>query len=211
MIQKIFQSEQRRGIFGYIGSAIFANIVNFLLTKYTTLNVQQTTFIAVYLVGNIIIYSFDILFAKKEFFLDSYKGGANYYGPVPYSDIQTRLIWLGKSLYQKYIFRFLITVILDTIIGLSLLKYAIFKLDEYKVLLNWKYRNIIVATIVSSFTFFLYLSTLRFKWAYEYKENNIMNILVMVWLSLAILITVDEKIINGKEPPNSSLKIIKFV
>lgn len=204
MITAFFQNEQRRGIFGFIGSTFVANVLNFYLTKYSKLNVQQTTLISFYVVGNIILYSCDILFAKKDFFING------TYGPISYTDVKTRFLWLTQSFYQKYFFRFLVTVFLDTLIGLSILKYVVYKLDEYKILTQWKYRNLIVAAIVASFTYFLYLSTLRFRWAYEYKENQIMNILVMIWLSLAILITVDEKIINGKESENSSIKMIKL-
>jgi len=200
-----FKSEQQRGIFGYIGSALVANFVNLLLSKYTTLTVQQSTFVAIYIIGNLFLYSIDILFAKENFNLVNYKGIETYYGPVPYSDVVTRLKWLGQSIYQKYFFRFIITVILDTIIGLSILNFTIDKLDKYEILKTWKYRNYIVAAIVAAFTYFLYLSTLRFKWAYEYKENPLMNILIMVWLSLAILIIVDEKT-NQNNTKNQTLK-----
>lgn len=200
MLTAFFENEQRRGVFGFLGSTIIGNILNVYLTKYSKLNVQQSTFISFYIIGNIILYSCDILFAKKDFFVN------DRYGPVSYRDLKTRFLWLTQSFYQKYFFRFLITVFLDTIIGLSILKYVIYKLDEYKVLTQWKYRNLIVAAIIMPFTYFLYLSTLRFRWAYEYKENQIMNILVMIWLSLALLITVDEKVISGKQPENSSLK-----
>lgn len=195
-----FQGEQRRGIFGYIGSAVIANLLNTVLSKYTKLTIQQSTFVSVYMIGNIILYSFDILFAKEKFNLATYKNISPYYGVVSYKDLSTRAKWLGESLYQKYIFRFLATVILDTIIGLSLLRYTIEKLDQFEILINWKYRNIIVATIVSTITYLLYLSTLRFKWAYEYKEQPMMNILVMIWLTLAILITVS----NTKNTDNST-------
>ena len=201
---KFFNSEQRRSAFGYLGSALIANLLNNVLSKYTALSVQQTSFISIYIVGNIILYSYDILVAKQNFFLESYKGIKNYYGAVAYSDVATRLKWLGQSFYQKYIFRFVITVILDTIIGLSLLKYTIQKLDDFDILKTWKYRNIIVATAVSALTFFLYLSTLRFKWAYEYKENILLNIIVMVWLSIAILIKVND----GKMPTNTSWRFL---
>ena len=205
---QFFQGEQRRGIFGYLGSAIIANILNTFLSKYTQLSIQQSTFMSVYVVGNIILYSFDILFAKEKFNLATYKGTSPFYGVVPYTDIQTRLKWLGKSLYQKYIFRFLATVILDTIIGLSLLRYTIDKLDQFDILTTWKYRNIIVATVVSAITYLLYLSTLRFKWAYEYKEQPMMNILVMVWLTLAILITVSNVPSKDSVPENLRWRLL---
>jgi hypothetical protein len=198
----LFKNEQQRGIIGYIGSAFIANFINVLLSKYTTLTVQQSTFVAIYMFGNLFLYSIDIMFAKENFNLSNYNGITNYYGPVSYMDISTRLKWFGHSLYQKYFFRFIITVVLDTIIGLSLLNFTIDTLDKYEILKNWKYRNYVVATIVATFTYFLYLSTLRFKWAYEYKENSLMNILVMVWLSLAILIIVDEKTTTYKNIKN---------
>jgi hypothetical protein len=205
---QFFQGEQRRGIFGYLGSAVIANILNTFLSKYTQLSIQQSTFMSVYVVGNIILYSFDILFAKEKFNLATYKGTSPFYGVVPYTDIQTRLKWLGQSLYQKYIFRFLATVILDTIIGLSLLRFTIDKLDQFEILKTWKYRNIIVATVVSAITYLLYLSTLRFKWAYEYKEQPIMNILVMVWLTLAILITVSNVPSKDSVPENLRWRLL---
>ena len=205
---QFFQGEQRRGIFGYLGSAVIANILNTFLSKYTQLSIQQSTFMSVYVFGNIILYSFDILFAKEKFNLATYKGTSPFYGVVPYTDIQTRLKWLGQSLYQKYIFRFLATVILDTIIGLSLLRFTIDKLDQFEIFKTWKYRNIIVATIVSAITYLLYLSTLRFKWAYEYKEQPIMNILVMVWLTLAILITVSNVPSKDSIPENLRWRLL---
>jgi hypothetical protein len=205
---QFFQGEQRRGIFGYLGSAVIANILNTFLSKYTQLSIQQSTFMSVYVVGNIILYSFDILFAKEKFNLATYKGTSPFYGVVPYTDIQTRLKWLGQSLYQKYIFRFLATVILDTIIGLSLLRFTIDKLDQFEILKTWKYRNIIVATVVSAITYLLYLSTLRFKWAYEYKEQPMMNILVMVWLTLAILITVSNVPSKDSVPENLRWRLL---
>lgn len=205
---QFFQGEQRRGIFGYLGSAIIANLLNTFLSKYTQLSIQQSTFMSIYVFGNVILYSFDILFAKEKFNLATYKGTSPYYGVVPYEDIVTRIKWLGESLYQKYIFRFLATVILDTIIGLSLLRFTIDKLDQFEIFKTWKYRNIIVATIVSAITYLLYLSTLRFKWAYEYKEQPIMNILVMVWLTLAILITVSNVPSKDSVPENLRWRLL---
>jgi len=185
----LFKNEQGRGIFGYIAAAIIVNYINIYLSKVTKLTLTQSTFISIYIIGNIIVYSSDILFAKESFYLDNYNGVKDFVGKVPYTDISTRAKWLANSFYKKYFFRFLVTVVIDTIIGITLLKYTIKKLDDLNILTTWKYRNYIIATIVSAFTYFLYLSTLRFKWAYQYDENILMNILVMVWVSLALLIS----------------------
>lgn len=184
----MFEGERARGIFGYIGAALVANYANVLLSKTNKLTITQSSFLAIYVFGNLIVYSFDILFAKEKFYLSSYKGVSSYYGEVPYTDINTRGFWLINSFYQKYFFRFLVTVVIDVIIGLNLLQYTVSKLDQLDILTKWKYRNLVVAAIVSAFTYFLYLGTLRFEWAYQYKENTTMNILVMIWVSLALLI-----------------------
>jgi hypothetical protein len=196
----LFAGEQGRGVFGYLGASIISNYLNILLSKYTKLSVTQSTFLTVYVIGNIIIYSSDILFAKEKFHIENYKGILNYNGIVPYSDLKTRGLWLLQSFYKKYFFRFLVTVVIDTIIGLTLLRYTLKKLDELNILVKWKYRNFIVVAIVSAFTYFLYLSTLRFKWAYQYEESPIMNILVMIWVSLALLITASTNPSINHEP-----------
>lgn len=182
------KNERRKGVIGNIIAVIIANYLNFLLVKHTNLTIEQSTFISVYVVGNIIIYSSDILFAKEKFYLKEYNGVKNYYGTVAYNDIATRTKWLGESLYNKYFFRFLLTVIIDTIIGITLLKYAIAQADRLNILVDWKYRNYIIVFIIAIFTYILYVSTLRFNWAYNYQENNLMNMLVIIWISLAILI-----------------------
>jgi hypothetical protein len=176
-----------RSVIGYYVVGIITNLLNWFLNTNTKLNIQQSTFVSIYIIGSILLYISDILFAKSKFIMKNYKGISNYYGIIPYSDIGSRLKWLISSLHQKYIFRFIVTIIIDTIIGLQLLTYIINQLDKYDIITKWKYRNLVVAALVASFTFFLYLGTLRFEWAYEHRENNLMNILVAVWLSIAII------------------------
>jgi len=178
----VLSNERSKGMIGYIIAILLANIINIVLSKVSTLTIEQTTFISVYVLANIIIYSCDILFAKELFF---YKG---VYGPIPYTDLVSRGDWLIHSLYDKYFFRFLITVVIDTIIGITLLKYIIQVADRLNILTKWKYRNYLLVFIIAIFTYILYLGTLRFNWAYSYQENELMNILVVIWASLAILI-----------------------
>lgn len=177
-----FKTEQSRGFFGYLVAGVISYYLNIFLSKTTSLTVTQTSFISIYVIGNLILYSTDILFAKEKFNIE------NVYKKVDYNDISTRFNWLIHSLYQKYFFKFLATVIIDTIIGLTVLKLVIEKLDELNILKDWKYRNYFVAFIVATFTYILYLSTLRFKWAYSHEDNIILDILVMVWVSIIILI-----------------------
>lgn len=178
----MFKGEQSRGVIGYVIAGTIAYYLNILLSKTTKLTVTQSTFISVYVIGNVLLYSFDILFSKEKFLIN------NKYTEVPYTEIKTRGLWLLQSLYQKYFFKFLATVIIDTIVGLTLLKITIDKLDELNILKTWKYRNYVVAFIVATITYILYLSTLRFKWAYSHEESIILDILVMAWVSILILV-----------------------
>ena len=140
-----------------------------------------------YIIGSIIVYISDIIIAKDCFYID---GKMTY---VSHYDFSTRFNWFLASLTDKYFFRFLITVIIDTIVGISILKYSIAALDEKKILTEWKYRNYVIVFVIAIFTYVLYLSTLRFDWAYSNEENVMLNILVIAWVSLAILISSQTK------------------
>ena len=177
------QSEKERGIIGYILAIILANAFNLILSNTTTLTIEQSTFISMYIIGSIIVYTSDIIIAKDCFYIN---GKMRY---VSHYDVSTRFNWFLTSLTDKYFFRFLITVIIDTIVGISILKYSIATLDDKKILTEWKYRNYVIVFVIAIFTYVLYLSTLRFDWAYSNEENVMLNILVIAWVSLAILIS----------------------
>jgi hypothetical protein len=176
-------SEKARGIIGYILAIILANSVNLILSNTTTLTIEQSTFISMYIIGSIIVYISDIIIAKDCFYLDGKMTRVSHY------DLSTRFKWFLSSLIDKYFFRFLITVIIDTIVGISILKYVITTFDEKKILTEWKYRNYVIVFVIAIFTYVLYLSTLRFDWAYSNEENVMLNILVIAWVTLAILIS----------------------
>lgn len=177
------QSEKSRGIIGYILAIIVANSFNILLTNTTTLTIEQSTFISMYVIGSIIVYTSDIIIAKDCFYINGKMREVDHF------DLSTRFKWFLRSLTDKHFFRFLMTVIIDTIVGISILKYAIATFDERKFLVNWKYRNHLIVFVIAMFTYILYLSTLRFDWAYSEEENVMLNILVVAWVSLAILIS----------------------
>ena len=179
----MLQTEKSRGMIGYILAIIIANTFNIIISNTTTLTIEESTFISMYLIGSVIVYTSDILIAKDNFYID---GKLKY---VSHYDISTRFNWFIHSFADKYFFRFLMTVIIDTIVGISILKYSIYTLDDAKILTKWKYRNYLIVFFISIFTYVLYLSTLRFDWAYSDDENVMLNILVIAWVSLAILIS----------------------
>lgn len=179
-----YQTEKGRGIISYVLAIAIANSLNVILTKYTTLTIEQSTFISMYLIGSIIVYSGDILIAKDSFYLKEYGKVVS----VPHTELLTRGRWLLNSFADKYFLRFIITVIIDTLIGIALLRYAIKTANDLDILPKWKYRNHLIVFIIAIFTYILYLSTLRFDWAYVHEEIMMINILMLAWASLAILV-----------------------
>lgn len=192
--KSLFKGEQFKGLLTSLTSATIANILNYILSTSLKFSIQSSTFISLYIVGNILAYIFDILFAKEYFW--NYKLNKNVY--IPFSAFALKSKWLLNSFIDKYFMKFFVTAIIDSIIGITLLKYTIKQLDNYKIMTTYKYRNLIVAALIAGFTFVLYLNPLRFNWAYNNQENPVLNMLVIIWLTLSILIIVkfDELIVK---------------
>ena len=185
-IQTFLKDEKNLGKITSISSVIIANILNYILNIFFGFNIQQSTGFSVYFIGNIVGYSLDILFAKKNLYLKNKTG--NYKLVDNFND---KIKFLMLSFVDKYFIKFVVLSIIDTIIGLILLKYCIEILDENKILINFKYRNLIVALIIPTITYFLYANDLRFDWAYEFKENFLLNIIMYVWLTIVLLFAVN--------------------
>lgn len=185
-----FSKEKNKGLITSIVSFISGNVLNIFLNKKLNFDIKQSTFISLYIFANLIGYTLDILFAKEKLFIKNYNGTKNFYGKIPFNDYNTRLNFLIYSFFSKHIIRFIIISLLDSIIGLILLKYIINILDEYEVLMNWEYRDLVVAALVVSVTFNLYLNHLRFDWAYEHKDNFNTNLIIYSWFTITIIIIV---------------------
>lgn len=186
LIKKFLKDEKNMGKVTSITSVIIANLLNYILNIGFGLNIQQSTGISLYFVGNILGYILDLLFAKKNLYLKDIYGKT-----IKVKDFNDRIKFLLLSFIDKYFIKFIILCVIDTIIGLILLKYTIILLDQYKILVNFKYRNLIVALLIPSITFFLYVNQLRFEWAYEYKENFLLNILMYMWLTIVLLFAIN--------------------
>ncbi len=185
----LLYGEQFKGILASTGSGTIASILNYVLTTAFKMNIHTSTFISMYLVGNFLTYCFDILFAKEKFYDSVLKKNIAY----EFGAFRKKFVWLIKSFSDKYFLRFFITVMIDSIIGLAILKWVIRTLDDNFILTNKKYiktRNVVVAILVSVFTFMLYLNALRFNWAYSSDDNPIMNLLILIWFTMSLLIVV---------------------
>ena len=189
-INKLFKNfikdEQNVGKLTSIVSVIVANVLNIFLNVGLGLNIQQSTGLSIYVVGNLVGYILDLLFAKRKLYMKDENGK-----PKLIKNFNDRVIFLLFSFYSKYFFKFLILCIIDTAIGLILLKYAILMLDKHKILVDFKYRNLLLALIIPAITFGLYVNQLRFNWAYEFKENLILSIIMYMWLTIILLFTIN--------------------
>ena len=184
-----FSEEKIRGIITSIISGGISGGINFGLTA-AGLSSTLSAFLGLYLIGSILGYTFDILFAKKNFTIASgYNGQSGpYRGPVPYKDIITRVMWMLSSFVDKHFFRYVITVLIDTLIGIVILRAVIDFMNQRNFMMDFVYRDALVAGAISISTFILYNNVLRFDWAYSDTNDPTMNIMILMWSTLILVI-----------------------
>jgi len=173
----MFFTEQfiRSGI-ASISATSVAHVVNgFTLYNYKVDN-NVVTFISLFVIGNILSYSFDIMFAKKYF--------NNVI--IPYNRINDRLMYLIKSYVSHTFAKYVMTVIIDVILIYTLHKYIVNYCNKNKI--DFKYRNSIIASILSTSTFVLFINQIRFNWAYNINSDINIDIIMYAWLGLSVLI-----------------------
>lgn len=165
-----------------VGLLVFS--LNLLGVQSMNLSAQTSSILFLYIIGNFLGYVFDILFAKEKF-RDVLSGVMKR---VPYTDFKTRGRWLRKSFYQKYFFRFVISVIIEAITGIAILNAIIQYMDYHHIWKEWKLRNAAVGIFVAIINFVLFVNILRFDWAYNEDENPMLDMIVLMWMVLTMLI-----------------------
>lgn len=197
-INSILSGEKNKGLLVSLFSGSIATVVNYILTMLFKVNIHTSTFLSMYVLGNFLTYCFDIIFAKSTFYDEIMKREVKY----SFTDMRRRINWLFNSFSKSYMIKFFVSMTIDSIIGLSLMKWIMNMLDDYNILTNTerqkKYRDLLIASLVGILTFFLYLNTLRFSWAYKMSVpnlnlNDIFNLIIIIWFSLCILIVVKFK------------------
>jgi hypothetical protein len=187
-----FTEEKLRGLVASMTSGALASGLNFGGIA-VGINPAVSSLTAIYVIGNLLTYCFDILFAKRVFYVEKGFAGSKgpYEGPVPYTAVGVRLMWLLRSMAGPQFFRFVVSVVIDTLVGLAILKTSLELLDEHEILMEYRtYRDFAVVSVISLATFFLFVNVLRFDWAYTDGSNgndHIMNIVVLAWLALAMM------------------------
>lgn len=187
-----FTAEKIRGLLASLASGATASGLNFAGIALG-LSPAASSLLSVYILGNLLTYCFDILFAKRDFHIPSGYGGkrSDYEGPVAYTAIGVRMAWLLRSMVGPQFFRYVISVIIDTLTGLAILKTTLDILDEHEILMDYRvYRDFGVSSIITLMTFFLFVNVLRFDWAYSDKpgqSDHTMNIVVLAWLATSMM------------------------
>lgn len=189
-----FSTEKLRGVVASLAASGIANGLNVFGTQVLGLGIEASSVLFLVLCGNVAGYVFDIMFAKERFAVG---GGAAT--PLPYTAFGKRFRWLLRSFAQRQFFRYVVTVIIDSLVLLALLRYVVGELDRRRV--DFPFRNVLVAAAIAVFTFFLYNNILRFDWAYSDNENPIMNVVVIMWVTLVLMIFAVSSQGAGTAPP----------
>jgi hypothetical protein len=132
-------------------------------------------------------YTLDIFVAKESF--------ANGRSLPPTSTMQMdlfdhrykKLNWYLNSFIQYGFVKYLVVILINYITTSVITTYFKKVLNEKKIGVNLKYRNIIIQWFVNSFSFGLYMYFLKFRWAYVIDVNYIITMVVLSWCSMSLI------------------------
>jgi len=161
-------SEKERGKTNSLISIIICTILNYILSFLFNFDISHSTGISIYALNNILIYILNIYFAlnitnRNEYFINSFT----------------------NNIFLKYI----ILCIIDSLICLLLIKNIISYLDEHNIFVKWKKnRDILIIFIVPTITNLLIINKLRFDWCLKIRTNDIVDLLMYIWLTIVLFI-----------------------
>jgi len=169
-IKDPIRGENFRGLY----TSLFISLITFYPEVFLdSKQVPPETILLYYdlILGNVLGYLFDIIFASKAGFTSLGKGD--------YSGVLNNTI---SSLGSARFLKFAITICIDIMISMPLfVKF----LEAYPNASLFKKK--IVKYLIAAFTFFLYSNMTRFKWAYISTETTSIDLIMLVLLlSLAM-------------------------
>jgi hypothetical protein len=180
----VFNGEKGRGMLTSIAAGAVTNGIYALSVGHLgLLSVEAGIIVILTLFGNILAYSLDIVFAKRNFRLP----GSKVIQALPYNELLKRARYLVRSYGRKQFFRFGVTAIIDAMFTVSVVKAVTAYLEKRKILTSFKYRDSLVAISFTVINFFLFLNILRFDWAYQDGNDPMFNIVVLMWMALSIM------------------------
>ena len=178
----VFTGEKGRGLVTSIFSGGIAALLHFLGINVFGLSLEASTLIFMNIFGTINGYVFDILFAKRDFMI-----GGGTIAPLPYTELGKRFKWLMQSFVRKQFYRYLVTGLIEAMVGIAVLKAFVKYLDDRNILVGFKYRNTLAAMLVAVFLFLFFVNILRFDWAYRDDDEPILNIIVLMWAAIVLM------------------------
>ena len=194
-VKRSFSGETFRGLLtSMFNSSLLAFLVYFCKT---VLNLEVTTIAIVVntILGNLTSYSLDILFAKKRFKVNEYKGKKyakeDEEVEIPFTELATRFGWLIRSFFSNYFIKFLVVAVIDTSVYMIILDYMrkLFVKRNIKFTFGFIDQDILLLLVIPVVSFFLYVNQLRFKWAYSSNINPVMNMLMLLWFTTMLVLS----------------------
>ena len=183
----LFTVEKVRGAIAGIITGTAASGLNWVGIGTLGLSTPASAVLFQYLFGGVLGYSLDIVLAKREFV------DAATQQPVelPYAAVGQRLMWLLGSFVGPTFFRFVVTLIIETLTGIAIMQAVLEHLDRRKL---WaepagrrRVRDAAVAIAVAVAVFVLFGNILRFDWAYNETAHPLLNMVVLMWMALSML------------------------
>lgn len=171
-----FTQEKVRGMVVSLLSSAAGNVLNVFGQSVLGWNPLVSTAVFMQVFSSLLVYVLDILFAKATF----------HGAPVPYGDFIQRAQWLWTSFTRPPFMKFIVTALIDLVIGIELLRAALSYLDDAKI--EFRFRNELVAAAISIVVFVLWTNAVRFNWAYLDDDNPVMNIVMVAWMALALMV-----------------------
>jgi hypothetical protein len=172
-----------------------SSIVNFintslmyLITNQNITDIKFFIFFIEYLMSIFLTYFLDIMFVQSHFSLNG------ELIKLSYKAFEDRFFQMFKT--QKF-FKFIVLFGINIIMNKSIIQYITNILNKNNILndpKSIKYRDLAISIFINIFTGLLYIDVLKFNWAYIDTNNNmILNIIIFMWFTLSILITVSTK------------------
>jgi hypothetical protein len=177
-IKDPIKGESFRGLY----TSLFIGLITFYPELFLDSNqVPPETILLYYdlILGNVLGYLFDLIFASKAGFTSISKG--DYSGVL-----HTTLSSLGSSRFLK----FALTVCIDIMISMPLFMKFLEAHPNVSIL-----KKKVVKYFIAAFTFFLYGNMTRFKWAYVTTGTDSLDIIMLV-----LLLSISMSYLNTSTP-----------
>lgn len=206
-LEGLFTGEKVRGALASTISGSIATGLNLLGVAAFGLSASTSAVLFTFLLGSFLSYVLDILIAKRSFVLSR----GDIPRDVPYARLGQRALWLIRSFGHRFFYRFVVTVIVETLTGIAILRAVIKELDEHRVLPDWKLRDAFAAISVAVVVFLLFGNILRFDWAYKEVEHPVLNMIVLLWMGMTMIVFAASYGVQKKSEGDSDQLVHGFV